>query len=49
MSMMKILHSADWHLDAPLRSYAPEQAHAIRQQLPILTARRTDLYHIGEN
>jgi len=33
MSMMKILHSADWHLDAPLHSLAPEQAQKVRREL----------------
>ena len=31
--MMKILHSADWHLDAPLRSHSPEQARQIRREM----------------
>lgn len=31
--MMKILHSADWHLDAPLRSCSPEQADRIRLEM----------------
>lgn len=31
--MMKILHSADWHLDAPLSGRSEEQAQFLRQQL----------------
>ncbi len=30
--MIKILHSADWHLDAPLRSFTPEQRRFLREQ-----------------
>ena len=29
---MKILHSADWHLDAPLSGLAPEQAAALQKE-----------------
>lgn len=31
--MMKILHSADWHLDAPLRSMPEEQAWHLRREM----------------
>ena len=31
--MMKILHSADWHLDAPLGSHSPQQAQRLRREL----------------
>lgn len=31
--MMKILHSADWHLDAPLRSLPPEQSELVRGEM----------------
>lgn len=31
--MMKILHSADWHLDAPLSGHSPEQASRLRREL----------------
>jgi hypothetical protein len=41
--MMKILHSADWHLDAPLRSHTPEHAYAIRQQLRQIPERVAEL------
>ena len=30
---MKILHSADWHLDAPMQGHSPEQAQQLRRQL----------------
>ncbi len=30
---MKILHSADWHLDTPFQGQSPEQAQALRQAL----------------
>ena len=31
--MIKILHSADWHLDAPLSGHSPENAELLRAQL----------------
>lgn len=31
--MIKILHSADWHLDAPLRGFTPKQREWLRKQL----------------
>jgi len=31
--MIKILHSADWHLDAPMQGHSPEQGEALRRQL----------------
>jgi len=31
--MMKVLHSADWHLDAPLRQLSPERAAYLRSYL----------------
>ena len=30
---MKILHSADWHLDAPMTGKSEEQARFLRQEL----------------
>ena len=30
---MKILHSADWHLDAPLVGRTPEQSALLRQHM----------------
>ena len=31
--MIKILHSADWHLDAPMSGHSPEQADFLRREL----------------
>jgi len=31
--MMKLLHSADWHLDAPMLGKTPDQADYLRQEL----------------
>lgn len=31
--MMKILHSADWHLDAPISGHTPENAEFLRREL----------------
>ena len=31
--MMKILHSADWHLDAPMTGHSEEQRQNLRSQL----------------
>lgn len=31
--MIKILHSADWHLDAPMSGHSPENAEFLRRQL----------------
>jgi len=31
--MIKLLHSADWHLDAPLNGYSEEQAAFLKQEL----------------
>lgn len=31
--MIRILHSADWHLDAPMQGFQPDQAEALRHQL----------------
>ncbi len=39
--MIKILHSADWHLDSPMLRHTPEQAKRLRQSLqsiPMLLA-----------
>ena len=30
--MIKILHSADWHLDAPMRGFPPAQRRALREK-----------------
>ena len=37
--MMKILHSADWHLDAPLSGRSEEEAHFLRQELRKIPAK----------
>ncbi len=31
--MIKILHSADWHLDAPMSGHSPQQAEFLRREL----------------
>ena len=31
--MIKILHSADWHLDAPMSGHTPQQAEFLRREL----------------
>ena len=31
--MIKILHSADWHLDSPLQGRLPQQAELLRREL----------------
>lgn len=31
--MIKILHSADWHMDAPLRQFPPEQRSFLRKKM----------------
>lgn len=41
--MMKILHSADWHLDAPLTSHAPDHAQYLRRELLEIPQRVVDL------
>lgn len=41
--MIKLLHSADWHLDAPLRSLSAEQARAVRQEMLSIPGRITEL------
>lgn len=38
---MKLLHSADWHLDSPLAGRAPEQAQLLRQALLELPSKVT--------
>lgn len=41
--MMRILHSADWHLDAPVVTQNPEQAQLIREELRKLPQRVAEL------
>ena len=40
---MRILHSADWHLDAPFTGRSPEQTEQLRQALLSLPERVADL------
>lgn len=40
---MKLLHSADWHLDAPIQGRTPEQTAQLRQALLALPQKITDL------
>ena len=37
--MMKILHSADWHLGAPIRGYSPEQTRLLRREMSAIPQR----------
>lgn len=41
--MIKILHSADWHLDAPLRGFAPRQRESLRNALLRIPDRVADV------
>ena len=41
--MIKILHSGDWHLDAPLQGKSPEQAAFLRAELAKLPGKIADL------
>lgn len=41
--MIKILHSADWHLDAPLRAFSPEQRKSLRQKMLALPGMIADV------
>lgn len=43
MSMIKILHSADWHLDAPLRQFLPEQRSFLRRKMLALPGMIADV------
>ena len=43
MCMMKILHSADWHLDSPLRSLPEIQARRLRRELLLIPGRVAQL------
>ena len=40
---MKILHSADWHLDAPLGGYSEADAAFLREQLRQVPQKIADL------
>lgn len=41
--MIKILHSADWHMDAPLRSFSPPQRRRLREYMLRLPGMIADL------
>lgn len=41
--MIKILHSADWHLDAPMVGFTPEQAATLQKESRLLPQRIVDL------
>ena len=43
MSMIKILHSADWHMDAPLRQFSPEQRSFLRKKMLALPGQIADV------
>lgn len=43
MSMIKILHSADWHMDAPLRQFTPEQRRFLREKMLALPDRIAEI------
>lgn len=40
---MKILHSADWHLDAPITGWGPEQTAFLKQNLTAVPQKLADL------
>ncbi len=40
---MKILHSADWHLDAPLQGFSPDQTAQMKQALLTVPRQLSDL------
>lgn len=41
--MIKILHSADWHLDSPLRGFTPHQRETLRRRMLEIPGRIADL------
>lgn len=43
MSMIKILHSADWHMDAPLRQFSTEQRSFLRNKMLALPSLIADV------
>ena len=45
--MIKILHTADWHIDAPLRNFTDLQRRELRSSLLELPGKIADLCHIG--
>lgn len=43
MSMIKVLHSADWHMDAPLRHFPTEQRAFLRKKMLALPGQIADV------
>ena len=43
MYMIKVLHSADWHLDAPMSGHSPEQAQRLRKELSKIPEKLAEL------
>lgn len=41
--MIKVLHSADWHMDAPLRQFTPEQRKNLRRKMLALPGQIADV------
>lgn len=41
--MIKILHSADWHLDAPMRQFSEEQRRLLRREMLALPGKIVEL------
>ena len=41
--MIKILHSADWHLDAPMAGFTPDQAAALQKESRLLPGKIASL------
>ena len=41
--MIKVLHSADWHLDAPISGHEPQQSEFLRSQLAKIPAQITKI------
>ena len=40
---LKILHSADWHLDSPLTGFSPEQRAFLRKELLKIPGKVADI------
>ena len=41
--MVKILHSADWHMDAPLRQFSPDQRRQLLAQMALIPGRIAEI------
>lgn len=46
--MIKILHSADWHLDAPISGHAPQQSEFLRSQLSKIPGKIAKIVAAGQ-